>query len=60
MNKGGMVKLEGLCTVTMVSADHSPCCVNGLVVGGEPADYVIATPAFRIYHARDTNVFDDM
>jgi L-ascorbate metabolism protein UlaG (beta-lactamase superfamily) len=61
MNKGGTVDF-GFCTVTMVSADHSSGCLtdHGLVVGGEPAGYVIKAHDFGIYHAGDTNVFGDM
>jgi L-ascorbate metabolism protein UlaG (beta-lactamase superfamily) len=61
MNKGGTVDF-GFCTITMVSADHSSGCMtsDGLVVGGEPAGFVIRAHHFSIYHAGDTNVFGDM
>lgn len=61
MNKGGTVDF-GFCTITMVSADHSSGCLldTCLVVGGEPAGYVIKAHDFGIYHAGDTNVFSDM
>lgn len=61
MNKGGTIDF-GFCTITMVSADHSSGCLtdHGLVVGGEPAGYVIRAHDFGIYHAGDTNVFGDM
>ena len=46
----------------MVSADHSSGCMahDGLVVGGEPAGFVLRAHDFAIYHAGDTNVFTDM
>jgi L-ascorbate metabolism protein UlaG (beta-lactamase superfamily) len=61
MNKGGFLDF-GFCTVHRVSADHSSGCMtdHGMVVGGEPAGFVIRAHDFSIYHAGDTNVFGDM
>ena len=61
MNKGGELDL-GFCKVQMVSADHSSGCIHdgNLLVGGEPAGFVLTAHDFAIYHAGDTNVFGDM
>lgn len=47
----------------MVSADHSSGCMapdHNMVVGGEPAGFVLSAHDFSIYHAGDTNCFGDM
>ncbi len=64
MNKGGTIDY-GYCKVSMVSADHSSCCMGPdghINVGGEPCGFVLHVPHLnaRIYHGGDTNVFGDM
>ena len=61
MNKGGNLDFE-FCTVQMVGADHSSGCMvdHNLLVGGEPAGFVLKSGSFSVYHGGDTNVFYDM
>lgn len=62
MNKGGTQDVDGI-KVTMVSADHSCGILDDgrIIYGGEPCGYVVEFEnGFTLYHAGDTNVFQDM
>lgn len=62
MNKGGTQTIDGI-KVTMVTADHSCGIVDDgrIIYGGDPCGYVVEFEnGFKIYHAGDTNVFQDM
>jgi len=62
MNKGGTQTIDGI-KVTMVKADHSSGIVDDgrIIYGGDPCGYVIEFEnGLRLYHAGDTDVFQDM
>jgi L-ascorbate metabolism protein UlaG (beta-lactamase superfamily) len=61
MGKGGTAEIAGA-EVTMVDAHHSSGFQSGdqILYAGEPAGYVIALGALRLYHAGDTCIFGDM
>ena len=62
MGKGGKIDF-GFCSVQMVSADHTSGIMapdSSIHVGGEAAGFVLSAYDFAIYHAGDTNVFNDM
>ena len=62
-NKSGSIQpLKGI-TITMVHAEHSSEIVheNSAHPGGEPAGFIIELEnGYKIYHAGDTGVFNDM
>lgn len=62
MNKGGTQVVDGI-KVTMVPADHSSGISDDgrIIYGGGPCGYVVEFEnGFKLYHAGDTNVFQDM